>query len=112
MSCSFEKDTKYGLDVSFDKKGRSNQSFTANYEIVEPSTMLVKKLDLVLNDSGTYKLDDTLLYVTKGETLESKSFEGEYHFQDNILWLHYKGTDYPILLVDGKLYFNVIEKVK
>ncbi len=112
LSCSFEKDTKYGLEVSFDEKGRSNQSFTANYEIVDPSSMLVKKLDLVLNDSGTYKLDDMQIYITNGEIVDLRTFEGEYHLKDDIFWLHYKGTDYPILLVDKKLYFNVMEKVK
>ncbi len=111
LICCFETDDEYGLEVSFDKNGRSNQSFTANYDTIDQSSMLVKKLGLILNEDGTYKLNDMQVYVTQGEVVEKDTYEGTYKFENDILWLNSNGTDYPMLLIDGKLYFDVLEKV-
>jgi hypothetical protein len=110
LICCFEKDDDYGLEVSFDSNGRSNQSFSANYDTIDQSSMLVKTLGLILNEDGTYKLNDMQVYITQGQVVDKKTFEGTYKFENDILWLNYNGTNYPMLLVNGKLYFDVIEK--
>ena len=112
LICCFEKDEEYGLEVSFDKNGRSNQSFSANYDTINQSSMLVKTLGLILNDDGTYKLNDMQVYITQGKVVDKETFEGTYKFENDILWLNYESNDYPVLLVDGKLYFDVIEKAE
>lgn len=111
LICCFETDDEYGLEVSFDTNGRSNQSFTANYDTIDQSSMLVKKLGLILNEDGTYKLNDMQVYITQGKVTEKDTYEGTYKFENDILWLNHNGTDYPMLLIDGKLYFDVLEKV-
>lgn len=112
LICCFEEDDEYGLKVSFDEKGRTNQSFDANYDTINQSSMLVKKLGLILNDDGTYKLNDMQVYITQGKVVDKETFEGTYKFENDILWLNYEGKDYPMILVDGKLYFDVIEKTE
>ena len=74
--------------------------------------MLVKTLGLILNDDGTYKLNDMQVYITQGKVVDKETFEGTYKFENDILWLNYESNDYPVLLVDGKLYFDVIEKAE
>ena len=112
LICYFEKDDEYGLEVSFDKSGRSNQSFSANYETIDQSSWLVKKLGLVLNEDGTYKLYDMRVYIKQGKIADKKTFEGTYKLENDILFLNYENNDYPMLFIDGKLYFDVIEKTE
>ncbi|MBQ5910666.1 MAG: hypothetical protein IIW94_01485 [Clostridia bacterium] len=112
LICCFEKDDEYGLELSFDENGYSNQSFAANYETLNQSSMLVKKLGLILNDDGTYRLNDMQVYITQGKIVDKITFEGTYKFENDILWLNYENTDYPMLFIDGKLYFDIIEKAE
>ena len=112
LICCFEKDDEYGLEATFDKNGRSNQSFTANYETINQTSMLVKTLGLILNEDGTYKLNDMQVYITQGKVVAKETFEGTYKFENDILWLNNNNKDYPLLLVKGKLYFDILEKIE
>ena len=108
----FEKDTEYGLGITFDEDGHSNQSFSANYETLDESESLVKQLWLVLKEDGTYLLRDRKIYLTKARIFDETTYNGMYKLEDNILWLNYENKNYPMLLIDGKLYFDIIEKVE
>ena len=41
-----------------------------------------------------------------------ETYEGTYRLEDDILWLNYNNTEYPMLLVNDCLYFDIIEKVE
>lgn len=105
----FKKDTEYELKPTFDSNGRSNQSFKTgegdqfNYS---------EGFALSLSEEGTYSAEHTIFSkVTMKYELE-EHFEGTYKFENDILWLNYEGKDYPMLLINDRLYFDILEKVE
>lgn len=107
MDC-FEKDEEYGLKPTFDENGRSKQTFRRLYG----DTNYSYEIGLNLNDDGTYsgkykKITNVGLIYDIDNT-----YEGTYKFENDILWLNYKGKDYPMLFVKDKLYFDIIEKTE
>jgi len=107
MDC-FEEDKDYGLEPSFDEDGRSNQSFEGNFGDINRTY----QFSLKLNEDGTYTTNYWIAHNIGLDIEKEETREGEYRLEDDILWLNYKGTDYPMILADGKIYFDVIEKVE
>lgn len=108
LICGFEKDDEYGLAPSFDENGRSTQTFDAFYERITNDQH--HYLVFTMNEDGTFILKDMIRSNTKGIVDEGDTFEGEYIFNDDILTLKWNGIEVPFLYIDGKIYFDIIEK--
>lgn len=101
------------MKPTFDANGYSNQSFKTVYFANKNVVFGYKvKFDLSLSEDGTYVANyegDTTL---TDERIFEEHFKGTYKFENDILWLNYEGKDYPMLFVDDKLYFDIIEKTE
>lgn len=103
----FKKDTEYELKPSFDANGRSNQSFRTGEQ---DQFNYSKSFELDLKDDGTYTAEYKIFNKHTGAYDSEKHFSGTYKFENDILWLSFDNGEYPMLLVDDKLYFDIIEK--
>ncbi len=104
---SFEEDTEYGLEPTFDDNGRSDQDFIAYYELLsDKSGWLTLALDL--NEDGTFMLSDYIKSTVQATV--KNNHEGTYSVEGNVLHLNYDGKDHVMLIIDNKIYFNVLEK--
>lgn len=108
LICGFEKDNEYGLAPSFDENGRSSQTFDAFYERITNDQH--HYLVFTMNEDGTFILKDMIRSNTQGIVDEGDTFEGEYVLNDDILTLKWNGIEVPFLYIDGKIYFDIIEK--
>lgn len=105
----FKKDLEYELKPTFDANGRSNQSFKTgegdqfNYS---------EGFELSLNDDGTYLAKHTIFSKVSMTYELEEIFEGTYNFKEETLWLSYQENEYPLLLINDQLYFDVVEKVE
>lgn len=105
----FKKDTEYELKPTFDSNGRSNQSFKTgegdqfNYS---------EGFALSLSEEGTYSAEHTIFSIVTMKYELEEHFEGTYKFENDILWLNYESKDYPMLLINDRLYFDILEKVE
>ena len=107
MDC-FSKDTEYELEVTFNEEGRSNQSF----EYAGKDSRYLYNYTLQLKENGTYTASYEKIDFIYFEDDYDTTYEGTYALEDNILWLSFGDSKYPMLFVDGKLYFDVLEKVE
>lgn len=109
MDC-FEEDVKYGLKVTFDEDGHSNQTFEGNYG----QDKYHYQMKFTLNEDGTYSITyHAWGYPAFDETDDIRNtYEGTYRLEDDILWLSYESNEYPMVFVDGKLYYDVFQKVE
>lgn len=103
----FKKDTEYELKPSFDANGRSNQSFRTGEQ---DQFNYSKSFELDLKDDGTYTAEYKIFNKHTGAYDSEKQYSGTYKFEKDILWLSFDNGEYPMLLVDDKLYFDIIEK--
>lgn len=110
LICCFEEDEEYGMAPSFDENGRSNQTFEAYYERTDTGNQ--RYVEFTMNEDGTFvlkrqihNLDGILSVVDYGLT-----FEGTYALDGDILTLNWNGIEVPFLLIDEKIYFDVIVK--
>jgi len=102
----FDADTAYGLAPTFDKNGRSDQSFAGDY-VINQGTESKKDVFLTLSPDGTYDL-----FTKRNAMTVDQRFNGSYRFEKNILWLEYEGNEHPMILANNKLYFDVIKKIE
>lgn len=105
----FKQDTEYELKPTFDKNGRSNQNFKAGEQ---DQFNYVENFVLSLNEDGTYSAKHTIMNKpTLSYDLE-EAFDGTYKFENDILWLNFEDNEYPLLLINDKLFFDVLEKTE
>ena len=107
MDC-FSKDTEYELEVTFNEEGCSNQSF----EYTCKDDRYLYNYTLQLKENGTYTASYEKIDCIYFEDDYDTTYEGTYILEDNILWLSFGDGKYPMILVDGELYFDVLEKVE
>ena len=110
LICSFDEDEEYGLAPSFDSNGHSNQSFDAYYEPASGGNQ--NYVLFTMKEDGTYTLQKQirntqgfLTVVDQGDT-----YEGTYSLEGDVLTLTWKEFKFPFLFLDGKIYFDIIEK--
>jgi len=110
LICSFDEDEEYGLAPSFDSNGHSNQSFDAYYEPASGGNQ--NYVLFTMKEDGTYTLQKQirntqgfLTVVDQGDT-----YEGTYSLDGDVLTLTWKEFKFPFLFLDGKIYFDIIEK--
>lgn len=105
----YKKDKEYELQPTFDKNGRSNQSFEAGegdqYNYTE-------FFNLYLKADGTYTAEYKYFSKLTFSYETEENYEGSYTFENDILGLTFKETQYPMILDDGKLYFDIYEKAE
>lgn len=105
----FKKDTEYELKPSFDANGRSNQSFRTGEQ---DQFNYSKSFELDLKEDGTYTAEYKLFNKHTGSYDSENQYSGTYKFENDILWLSFDSSEYPMLLVNDKLYFDIIEKIE
>lgn len=110
LICSFDEDEEYGLAPSFDSNGRSTQSFDAYYEPTNDGNQ--NYVLFTMKDDGTYTLQKQirntqgfLTVVDQGDT-----YEGTYSLDGEVLTLTWKEFKFPFLFLNGKIYFDIIQK--
>ncbi len=104
---SFEKDTEFGLEPTFDDNGRSDQDFISYYEVLsDKSGWLTLALDL--HEDGTFVLSDYIKSTLQATV--KNNHEGTYSLEGNVLNLNYDDKDHIMLIIKDKIYFNVLEK--
>lgn len=110
LICSFDEDEEYGLAPSFDENGRSTQSFDAYYEPASGGNQ--NYVLFTMKDDGTYTLQKQirntqgfLTVVDQGDT-----YEGTYTLDGEVLTLTWNEFKVPFLFLNGKIYFDIIEK--
>ena len=107
LICCFSEDEDYGLEPTFDENGRTEQWFTAYYDSISEDSWNV--LILQLWQDGTFRLRDCIRTMS-GNQSDGTLYEGAYRLEDDILHLDYEGGSMPFLLIDGKIYFDVLQK--
>lgn len=107
LICCFSEDEDYGLEPTFDENGRTEQWFTAYYDSISEDSWNV--LILQLWQDGTFRLRDCIRTMS-GNQSDGTLYEGTYRLEDDILHLDYEGGSMPFLLIDGKIYFDVLQK--
>ena len=108
LICAFEKDEDYGLPLTLDENGRSNQWFSAYYDSIDDSTWNV--LILILKEDGTFLLRDCIRTMSGAQSNET-DHEGNYRAEGDMLYLNYDGIDHPFIMMNDKVYFDILEKV-
>ena len=106
--CSFDEDETYGLVPTFDQSGRTDQYFKQLYRDINRSYTVI----LDLNADGTFTSQYKVIHNMDLATETDDRCEGTYRFENDTLWLSCEGTEYPMLLVDGQLYFDIITKAE
>ena len=116
-SKSFTKDMEYGLPFTPDENGRTNQRFNINLSEgsqFDPA-VVANSIDFRLNDDGTFSIFTSVFRYSSslGYYFNDKPFntyEGTYKYQNSILTLTYEGVDYPLVVVDGAIYYFTYSK--
>lgn len=101
-SGAFSEDTEYGMAPTFDSSGRSSQSF----ETTAASTTV----KLELHEDGSFVFSTSSKSPVYFRGTDVVAYEGTYTLENEILNLNWNGADYPMLLLDGKLYYLVYTK--
>ena len=105
----YKKDKEYELQPTFDENGKSNQSFEAGegdqYNYTE-------FFNLHLKENGTYTAEYKYFSKLTFSYETEENYEGSYKFENDILWLTFNETQYPMIFDNGKLYFDVYEKIE
>ena len=96
------EDTEYGMAPTFDESGRSAQSFEAEVDAVT--------VRLELHEDGSFVFSTSSKSPVYFRGTDIVTYEGTYTLADEVLSLNWNGADYPMLLIDGKLYFLVYAK--
>lgn len=110
----FSTDEEYGKNLTLDDNGKTSQSFTVfHHDVNRDSTgsALYYTLNIIFSKDGTFKLNK--YYRTRGTFVSNlEHFEGTYSVSDDIMTLSYDGKEHILLIIEDKLYFDVIQKVK
>ena len=116
-SRSFTKDMEYGLGFSPDDNGMSNQRFNINLSEgsrFDPNVE-ANSIDLTFKEDGTFTIFTSIFRYSSslGMYFNDKPFntyEGTYKYNDSILTLTYEGVDYPLVVIDGTIYYITYSK--
>jgi hypothetical protein len=107
----------YGLGFSPDENGMTEQRFNINLsegtrfdEAVEANS-----IDLKLKKDGTFEIFISVFRYSKslGYYFNDKpwnTYTGTYKYQDSILTLTYEGVDYPLVVLNGTIYYITYSK--
>ena len=116
-SRSFAKDTEYGLPFTPDENGYTNQEFEINLSgsMKFDPDQVANSIELTLKKDGKFSIFTSVLRYSSslGYYFNDKPFntyEGTYKYQDSILTLTYNGVDYPLVVVNGVIYFITYSK--
>lgn len=116
-SRSFTKDMEYGLSFSPDENGKSNQRFNINLSEGSRFDPAVEanSIDLRFSEDGTFSIFTSIFRFSSslGMYFNDKPFntyEGTYTYADSILTLTYEGVDYPMVVIDGVIYYITYSK--
>ena len=112
---AFDEDADYGLPLTVDENGRSDQTFVLTYiggkTVFDPDTDICS-IQLDLKKDGTFCLIDGY-WSSKFNSQMSvtpQGRKGTYSYSDSILTLTYEGKDYPFVVIDGTNYFITYTK--
>ena len=116
-SRSFAKDMEYGLPFTPDENGRTNQRFNINLSEgsqFDPA-VVANSIDFRLNEDGTFSIFTSVFRYSSGlgsyfNDKPFNTYEGTYKYQDSVLTLTYQGVDYPLVVVDGVIYYITYSK--
>lgn len=104
----FEKDEEYGLELTLDSNGRTNQTFQSELIYSNGDRHIFA---LILKEDGTCEVKyNVLADKGYGERLVRESFDGTYSVENDVMTVNYNGADHTMLIEDGLLYFYVLEK--
>jgi hypothetical protein len=65
-----------------------------------------------LKEDGTYTAEYKIFNKHTGSYDSENEYSGTYKFENDVLWLSFDSSEYPMLLVNDKLYFDIIEKIE
>lgn len=104
----FEKDEEYGLELTLDSNGRTNQTFQSELIYSNGDRHIFA---LILKDDGTCEVKyNVLADKGYGDRLVRENFDGTYSVENDVMTVNYNGADHTMLIEDGLLYFYVLEE--
>lgn len=108
LSC-FEEDEEYGLGLTLDDNGRTDQTFESSLTFLSKT---YHAFNIEFKDDGTCIV---YYHIIKnqgmGDRILSEKFEGTYSVDGDIMTVSYNGSEHIMIIDDGVLYFHVLEKV-
>ena len=90
------EDTEYGMAPSFDENGHADQTFTTE---AEGST-----LTLTMRQDGSYSFSSSKPSAVSSKLTDTVSYDGSYRLEDTVLYLNWNEMDFPLLFVDDAIY--------
>lgn len=103
-----DSDDDYGLKPTFDNNGRSNQSFSIQYDSA-PASSYWYEIFLELNEDGTFRLP-YYQRNTAADVRNKGQYEGEYYLDDYVLNLNHQDGTIKFLFLNDTIYCRVFEK--
>lgn len=115
---TFGKDEEYGIAISFDENGKTNQAFSSAYYFTDYKDKYYQWV-VAFNEDGSiflrqYNIDYATINGTQMLTpnKELQVVEGTYTVENNIVKISCKdGTSKVLVIENDKIYWDVLEKI-
>ena len=107
--CCFEGDEEYGLELTLDDAGHTNQQF--GEELIYGDTENRHMFYVTFQEDGNCTINYNIIEDQGwGDRIVQEQYEGTYAVDGSVITLTYNNGTHPLILQDGKVYFYTLQK--